>query len=77
MTNKEIAHYVNNEARLEMANLLAYNKIILPAYVTIDKDDIGWDVHADGSVTFVLFLDRKHVFHKQNVNAPLEYVRAA
>ena len=60
-----------------MVNLLAYNKISIPAYVTIDRDDIGWDVHADGSVTFVLYLDRKHVFHKQSKNAPLEYVRAA
>ena len=62
---------------LEIANLLAYNKISIPSYVTIERDDIGWDVHADGSVTFVLFLDRKHVFHKQSKNAPLEYVRAA
>ena len=77
MTNKEIAHYVNNEGMLEIANLLAYNKISIPSYVTIERDDIGWDVHADGSVTFVLFLDRKHVFHKQSKNAPLEYVRAA
>ena len=59
-----------------MANLLAYNKISIPAYVTIDKDDIGWDVSADGSVTIVLFLDRKHVFRKQSKNDALEYVCA-
>ena len=73
MNNKEIAHYVNNGARLEMANLLGYNKNGFQA-IAISGADIGWDFHADGSVTLVLFLDRKHIFHKQSKNAPLEYV---
>lgn len=76
MTNKEIAHYVNNEGMHEILNVLAYNKISIPAYVTIEKDDIGWDVSADGSVTIVLFIDRKHIFHKQSKNDVLEYVCA-
>jgi hypothetical protein len=77
MKKSEIINYVRGNARREMADLISLNKNGFHA-LAVQGADIGWDKQEDGSIIFILFLPGvKHIFRKQNVNAPLEYVRAA